>query len=151
MLKLATWLWSVGGLAAVAAAACALVAALAADARPTAGAWTKLRTGRRQLYEASLARTATATLHVVYAQGRHDAGHLARPDRASGKVGAATPDRAGLGGRREPGRRRDPDGACAPSGAGIRSLDPTKTNDALNTGVGAGGADSTWTLQPGRV
>jgi hypothetical protein len=137
----------------VAGCACALVAALGASARTAAGpSWTKLPNGPPiNFYEASLTRTGDGTLHVVYARNggaTQDIWHV--PVTSGGKVGAATPIAQGWAGVENPAILTAPDGALRAFWGGIKSIDPSNTNDALNTAAGpASGA--AWTVQPGRV
>jgi hypothetical protein len=137
----------------VAGCACALVAALGASARNGATtSWTKLPDGPPiNFYEASLARTPDGTLHIAYARNggaTQDVVHV--PVLVSGKVGPATPIAQGWAGVENPAIVTASDGALRAFWGGIRSLDPSNTNDALNT-ASAPASGAAWTLQPGRV
>jgi hypothetical protein len=133
--------------------ACALVAALGASARTgAASGWTKLPQGPPiNFYEASLARTKDGTLHVAYARNggtTQDVWHVSVGP--SGKVGAATPIVQAWPGVENPALVVAPDGTLRAFWGGIKSIDPSNTNDALNT-ASAPANGSSWTLQPGRV
>jgi hypothetical protein len=137
----------------VAGCACALVVVLGASARPAAGpAWTKLPNGPPiNFYEASLTRTGDGTLHIAYARNggaTQDIWHVAVS--AGGKVGAATPVAQGWAGVENPAILTAADGALRTFWGGIKSIDPSNTNDALNT-ASAPASGAAWTLQPGRV
>jgi hypothetical protein len=132
--------------------ACALAAALGAAARTTAGGWTKLPDGPPiNFYEASLARTPDGTLHVVYARNggsTQDVWHV--PVLVSGKIGPATPVAQGWAGVENPAVLVAADGTLRAFWGGIKSIDPSNTNDALNT-ASAPATGAAWALQPGRV
>ena len=139
------------GLAVVAGVACALVAALAAEARTAASPWTKLPNGPAiNFYEPSLARTGDGTLHVLYARNGGSTQDVWHVPVAGGHVGAATAVASAWAGVENPAVVVAPDGTLRAFWGGIKSLDPANTNNALNT-ASAPADGSAWTLQPGRV
>ena len=127
----------------------ALAAALASSAAPAAQAagWKhRHRPQRREHRPGRAVRTADGVLHVAW----HKDGDLfhtrSRPD---GKVGATTPIQSGWASMSDPALTAVPGGLRAFWG-GIRTTDPTETNQDLNTAFSTDGG-ATWALQTGSV
>jgi hypothetical protein len=135
---------------AVAIAIVAVAAATSADAGPQ-GSWTRLPGTVVNFAEPGLARTSDGVLQVLYtrkAGTKEELVHAAVSP--AGAVGDAKVALGGWSSMSHPDVLRMPDGSLRAFFGGIRTTNPSETNNALNTAT-APASGAQWTLQPGKA
>ncbi len=115
--------------------------------RANADTWKQVTaSGGSNIDEVSSVRTPDGVLHVAWHKGG-DLVHTAI--LANGKVGASSPIQTGWAGDEDPAIVAVPGGLRVFWG-GIRSTDPTETNQDMNTAFSPDGG-ATWQLTPGSI
>jgi hypothetical protein len=131
----------------------AAVLALAAAPTAKAATWKPLTSaGGANIDQVALLRTGDGVLHVVWHRqtgpNTEDLVHTAIA--ASGKVGATTPVQSGWATIGNAGLTTIPGGGIRAYWGGIRTTEPTETNQDENMAVSTDGGAS-WALTPGSV
>jgi hypothetical protein len=133
--------------------AAAVLGALAAAPTAKAATWKQLTSaGGANIDQVALLRTADGVLHVVWHKktGPLTEDLLHTAIAANGKVGATTPVQTGWTGFSNAGLTTMPGGGMRVFWGGIRTTEPTETNQDENMAVSTDGGNS-WALTIGSV